>query len=171
MDEARDVAARVGGLGVYATGAELRAARRTRAERLTRTALTLAGCWLLAPLAFLIPPHFESSVVAFVLSLYLGRRAWVGEWQVESMRGACPRCDAELTLKRGTVLFLPHTLHCGSCRGELWLELDAAPVIEPALREEARAKIMESPPPPHELGGRPPLTWSPAASDWRDRRR
>jgi hypothetical protein len=28
-----------------------------------------------------------------------------------------------------------------------------------------------APPPAAELGGRPPQTWSPAASDWRDRKR
>jgi hypothetical protein len=169
--EARAVPARIGGLGVYATSVELRAVQRTRAERLTLTALTLGGCWLIAPLAFLIPPHFESSVAAFLLSLYFGRRAWVGEWQVEVMRGSCPRCEQPLTLKRGTMLYLPHTLHCGACRGELWLELEPAPEVDAALREAARRKVVEEGSATGELGGRPPLTWSPAASDWRDRKR
>jgi hypothetical protein len=169
--KAREVPARIGGLGVYATPVQLRAHQRTRGERLTLTVVTLLGCWTIAPLAFLIPPHFESTVVAFALSLYFGRRAWVGEWQIDTMAGTCPRCGAAITLKHGSMLYLPHTLHCGGCRGELWLELEPAPVVDAALRESARLKVLEESRPAQELGGRPPLTWSPAASDWRDRRR
>lgn len=169
--EATIVAARIGGLGVYATAVELRAVQRTRAERLTLTVCTLGGCWMIAPLAFLIPPHFESTLVAFALSLYFGRRAWVGEWQVASMRGTCPRCGAEIALKPKTMLYLPHTLHCAGCGAELWLELGEAPVVDAALREAARIRATQPVTPAHELGGRPPLTWSPAQSDWRDRRR
>jgi hypothetical protein len=87
------------------------------------------------------------------------------------MRGSCPRCEQPLTLKRGTMLYLPHTLHCGACRGELWLELEPAPEVDAALREAARRKVVEEGSATGELGGRPPLTWSPAASDWRDRKR
>ncbi|CAN5871005.1 hypothetical protein BH23GEM9_BH23GEM9_28640 [soil metagenome] len=164
----REVAARIGALGVYATAAELRATQRTRSERLTLTLLTLVGSWILAPLAFLIPPHLESGAIAFLAGIYFARRAWVGEWQVASMSGACPRCDGALTIKSGTMLYLPHTLHCPGCSVELWLELGSAPEIDDVMRQSAREQLGERP--GHELGGRPPLTWSPAASDWRDRR-
>lgn len=171
MTDALSVPARIGGLGVYATPAQLRAHRRTRAERATLTALTLAGCWIVAPFAALIPPHFESFVAAFALSLYFGRRAWVGEWQVEQMSGCCPRCEAHLSLRPRTMLYLPHSLRCGACSAELWLELGEAPAVEETVRESARQAALEESRPRHELGGRPPLTWSPAASDWRDRKR
>lgn len=167
---AERVVSRIGGVGVYATPADMTAFLRTRSERVMRTLLTFAGTCLAAPLGFLIPPHLEPAVVVFVLGLYFTRRAWVAEWEVVHMSGTCSRCEAPLSLKRGTVLYLPHSIRCGSCHAELWLEVGAAPVVEEALRRGAIAKMTEK----HvagELDGRPPQTWSPAASNWRDRRR
>jgi hypothetical protein len=161
---AQQVAARIGGLGVYATPVDLRALQRTRGERAALTGMTLVGSWLVAPFALLIPPHFESGVVAFLLGLYFARRAWVGEWRVDRMAGSCPRCDAVMTLKSGTMLYLPHTLHCGSCRTELWLELEPAPDVPLELRLEARERLAADR--RQELSARPPKTWSPASSDW-----
>jgi hypothetical protein len=76
-----------------------------------------------------------------------------------------------LALKRGTVLYLPHSITCSDCRSELWLETGAAPVVEEALRRAAIERAAFRPAVDGELGGRPPQTWSPAASDWRDRKR
>lgn len=163
----RPVPARIGSLGVYATAAELSATQRTRSERLLQTVLTVIACWTVAPLAAFIPPHFESVIVALLLGVYFGRRAWVGEWQVAAMAGSCPRCDAAIALKPGTMLYLPHTITCTACRGELWLELEAAPEVEPSVRDAAREQAAQPPPGPVE--GRPLRTWSPAGSDWRDR--
>jgi hypothetical protein len=161
---AKAVPARIGGLGVYATPAELRAHQRSRSERVTLTAMTLAACWLAAPLAFLIPPHLESGVLAFLLGLYFARRAWTGEWQVAHLLGSCPRCDAALSLKPGTMLYLPHTLRCGACRAELWLELEPALDVPAELRQQAREALDAVR--REELAARPPKTWSPASSDW-----
>jgi hypothetical protein len=160
----RQVAARIGGLGVYATPARLRAWQRTRSERVTLTAMTLVGSWLLAPLAFLIPPHLESGVIAILLGLYFSRRAWVGEWRVDEMAGSCPACDAAIEVKSGTMLYLPHTLYCGGCRAELWLELEPAPEVPAEMRAAARQRLGEVR--RQELSARPPKTWSPASSDW-----
>lgn len=167
---ADEVAARIGGVGVYATPAALVALMRTRAERGMRTLLTFAGTLLATPLGFLIPPHAEPAFVVFVLGLYFTRRAWVAEWEVVRMEGTCPRCDASISLKQGTVLYIPHSIRCGSCRSELWLEIGPAAEVDETLRRAAIEKATALPP-PAELGGRPPATWSPAASDWRDRRR
>jgi hypothetical protein len=167
-DDAQPVPARIGGLGVYATAAELHAWRRSRGERVTLTIITVAGCWTIAPLAFFIPPHFESVIVALLLGLYFGRRAWVGEWQISDMGGTCPRCEHAIGLKRGTMLYLPHTLHCGGCKAELWLELEPAPEVPPEIRSAARRQARDRAVP---LAGRLLTTWSPAGSDWRDRPR
>jgi hypothetical protein len=167
---AEQVPARIGGLGVYATAADLVAFMRTRPERAMRTLLTFAGTLAATPLGFLIPPHAEPAFVVFMIGLYFTRRAWVAEWEVVSMSGACPRCDAPIMLKQGTVLYIPHSLRCGACRSELWLDIGAAPEVAEDLRRAAIAKVMQSAE-SAELGGRPPQTWSPAASDWRDRRR
>jgi hypothetical protein len=160
------VVARVGAVGVYATAAVLDVHRRTRAERLTRAGLTLAGSWLVAPLAFLIPPYLESGLIALVVGAWLARRAWRGEWVAEQMSGTCPRCTAALTLRSETVLYLPHTIHCPACAAECWIELEPAPDIDTTTRQAAIDQLL--PRPRGELGGRPPLTWSPAASNWRD---
>lgn len=163
------IPARIGALRLHATPAELRATRRTPAERLTRAVLTVAGCWIAAPVAALIPPHFEAFILALLLGLYFGRRAWIGEWQVTAMHGTCPRCDGNVSIRAGTMLYLPHTLHCSSCRTELWLELDAAPEVPPQVRAAAREQL--SAPAPAPPGQRRLGTWSPAASSWRDRPR
>lgn len=168
-DGADRVTARIGGIGVYATPAHLIAFRRTRAERAMRTILTFVAACLAAPVAFLIPPHAEPAAVAFLIGLYFTRRSWVAEWEVVEMRGTCPRCGVPLELKRGTVLYIPHTITCASCRSELWLETGQAPEVDDEVRREARDRARGMLP-PGELGGRPPQTWSPAASNWRDRR-
>ena len=169
-DGAEQVPARIGSTGVYATAADLVVFHRTRSERVMRTILTFAGVGVATPLGFLIPPHLEPAAVVFLLGLYFTRRAWVAEWEVVHLQGTCPRCESALELKRGTVLYIPHTITCAQCRAELWLEIGPAPVVEESLRRSAIVQAA-APPPAAELGGRPPQTWSPAASDWRDRKR
>src|SRR5688572_28085619 len=166
---AERVPARVGAVGVYAVPADLVGYARTRSERGMRTFLTFVGTCVSAPLAFLIPPHAEPAFVAFAIGLYFVRRAWVGEWVAESMSSACPRCAAPLSLKHNTQLYLPHSITCPQCRAECWLELGEAPVVEESVRLAAVEAMKERP--SAELGGKPPITWSPAASDWRDYRK
>lgn len=167
---AEQVAARIGSTGMYATPTEMVAYRRTLSDRAMRTLLTFAGACLAAPFGFLIPPHLEPAALIFLLGLYFTRRAWVAEWEVVRMSGTCARCEASIELTRGTVLYIPHTITCAHCRAELWLEVGEAPVVTEVLRrsaiDSAAAKPVIS-----ELSGRPPRTWSPAASEWRDRRR
>lgn len=165
---AEPLVARIGSVGVYATPADLVAQRRTRAERFARTVLTLLLSWISAPLAFLIPPHVEPVFVVLLIGVYFARRAWVGEWELARLSATCPRCGTPLTLKPGSVLYLPHSLTCGTCKAECWLELGEAPVVDEAIRQDAQRRTEERQ--SGGLGGRPPLTWSPAASDWRDRR-
>jgi hypothetical protein len=166
---AERVPARVGAVGVYAVAADLIAHARTRSERSMRTFLTFVATSASAPLAFLIPPHAEPAFVAFAIGLYFVRKAWVGEWVAERMNSTCPRCNAPLTLKHNTVLYLPHSITCATCRAECWLELGEAPVIDDSIRQAAIEAMQERP--AAELSGKPPVTWSPAASDWRDYRR
>jgi hypothetical protein len=168
-DGAQAVPARIGGVGVYATSAALVATHRTRGERAVLAVATVAGCWLLAPLAFLIPPYIEPGLAAMLLGLYFGRRAWVGEWRVVSLGGVCPRCDVAIPVKPGTMLYLPHTLHCRACRAEVWLEMEPAAEVAPEVRAAAREQAAA--PSSRPVGGRPLTTWSPAGSDWRDRPR
>ena len=166
---AEQVPARVGAVGVYAVPADLIAHERTRSERAMRTFLTFVGTIAFVPIAFLIPPHAEPAFVVFVLGLYFTRRAWVAAWVAERMSSTCPRCSAPLSLKHNTVLYLPHSMRCHACNAECWLELEAAAVVDEAVRRAAVESMQQQP--RAELGGKPPRTWSPAASDWRDHRK
>jgi hypothetical protein len=166
---AEQVPARIGSTGVYATPAHLIAYQRTRSERAMRTILTFAGVCLATPVGFLIPPHLEPAALVFVIGLYFTRRAWVAEWEVVEMSGTCARCDSSLELKRGTVLYIPHTITCSHCRAELWLDIGAAPAVDESLRRAAIEQAATPPPSVGGLGGKPRQTWSPAASSWRDR--
>jgi len=163
-NDARPVPARVGALGLYATNAQLLAVHRSQSERLLRAGLTLLAGLLVTPIAFLIPPHFEWSGAAIIVSLWFARQAWVGEWVVENFHALCPRCAAEMTIKHDTLLVLPHSITCQACKTECWVEQGEAAIVDEALRQDALQKVLN----PAELGGRPPLTWSPAASNWRD---
>jgi hypothetical protein len=163
-NDARPVPARVGALGLYATSAQLLAVHRSQSERLLRGGLTLLAGVLAAPIAFLIPPHFEWSIVTLVITLWFARQAWVGEWVVEKFSAPCPRCATNLSIRHGTLLVLPYSITCHGCRTECWVEQGEAAIVDEAMRQEALQKVLK----PAELGGRPPLTWSPAASNWRD---
>jgi hypothetical protein len=167
-DGAEQVAARIGGIGVYATAADLVAFHRTRSERAMRTVLTFAGVCLATPVAFLIPPHAEPAALVFILGLYFTRKAWVAEWEVVHMYGTCARCEATIELRRGTILYIPHTIKCAACHAEIWLETGTAPPVEESLRRAAIENTTRAQP-AGELSGRPLPTWSPASSDWRDR--
>ena len=95
-------------------------APRTRA---TRAALALAGCWLLAPIVFLLPPHLPWAIAAVLAGLYFSYRQWTGEYQVHRFEGSCPRCGAELPLPPGSRIRLPHPMVCYQCHHEPVLEV------------------------------------------------
>jgi hypothetical protein len=165
------VPARVGGVGVYATPASLTGWYRARPERLIRTGLTFLGTLIATPFGFLVPPHLEPAVVVFLIGLYFTRRAWVGEWQAADLSATCPRCDAPVRVRSGAVLYLPHSVTCAACRAELWIELGEPPDVAEEARREAQERARAPRESTGELVRRPPTTWSPASSDWRDRPR
>ncbi len=96
---------------------------RPSRERLTRALLTLLGFWLLAPIAFIIPPHVPWSLIALVCGIYFGFKQWRGEYVLRSFSGECPRCRSNLQIEPGTKIRLPHRLDCFNCHHEPWLEL------------------------------------------------
>jgi hypothetical protein len=96
---------------------------RSRRTRLTSALLVLLGCWILAPLLFLIPPHLPWGLGALVAGLFLAYRRWTGEYVVHSFEGRCPGCDGSLTMKPDQLVQLPHTMPCYNCHQEPELKL------------------------------------------------
>jgi len=96
--------------------------------RMTRATLILLGCWIIAPIAFIVPPHIPWAVLAFGGGLYLAVRQWRGEYLVNAFSGECPRCHAALRLAPGTKIRLPYAIDCFQCHHEPVLEI--GPVAE-----------------------------------------
>ena len=103
--------------------AGLRVVYRTPRTRAMKALLSLLGFWVLAPIAFFIPPHFPWALLAVVAGIYFAFRQWNGEYVVEEFSGNCPRCGALLSLAPGSRIRLPHKMVCYQCHHE--------PVLEP----------------------------------------
>src|SRR5690606_40965838 len=65
--------------------ARVRAIHRPRSLRLSRALLWLVGCWVLAPLVALVPPHFPWALTAFGAGIYLARTNWRGTYEIQSL--------------------------------------------------------------------------------------
>lgn len=103
------------------TPAELTVYIRTRAWRLRGTIVRVALTAVLAPVAFLVPPHAPWGVGALAGGLILARRRWTERFTVGAFAGHCPRCGWSLTLAKGSRLLVPHALPCEGCHHEVLL--------------------------------------------------
>src|SRR5688500_2005000 len=92
-------------------------------ERITRALLSLLGCWVLAPVVAIVPPHIPWALLAFAVGIYLAVRQWTGEYVARRVEGACPRCAAPLPLPPGSRIKLPHPMVCFHCHHEPVLEV------------------------------------------------
>ena len=107
--------------GEVPTPAELTVYVRTRAWRLRGTITRVALTAVLAPVAFLVPPHAPWGVGALAGGLFLARRRWTERFTIESFAGTCPRCGRALTLAKGSRMLVPHSLPCHGCHHEVLL--------------------------------------------------
>ncbi|HEX7089472.1 MAG TPA: hypothetical protein VF192_05010 [Longimicrobiales bacterium] len=103
--------------------AHVRAIHRPRSLRLSRALLSLFGCWALAPLVALVPPHFPWALTAFGAGIYFARTNWRGTYEIQSLEARCPGCGNALTVKPGTRIGAQHQLTCYNCHHEPLLEL------------------------------------------------
>ena len=108
------------------TGARLTVEPRSRGTRTTRAAVILATTLVLAPVAFLVPPHFLWPLVVLAAGAYLAYRAWTGEYIVHAFEGACPRCGEPLAIEPGTRVRGRQRVECYGCHREPELVLDEA---------------------------------------------
>jgi hypothetical protein len=89
----------------------------------TSALLTLLGFLVLAPIAFLVPPHIPWALAAVIVGFYLAYRRWTGEFIVHSLEATCPSCGKPLTMKPDQYVRLPHTIPCFNCHQEPELRL------------------------------------------------
>ncbi|HEX9106117.1 MAG TPA: hypothetical protein VF832_02790 [Longimicrobiales bacterium] len=152
--------------------ARLEAVPRSKVRRAISAAAALVFWCTLAPLAILMPPHFDPAVVTILVGIYMARVYWNGRYRARSLRGTCPRCGQPLRLRAGTLLRVPHPVHCRHCgdtphlapgpaddaaggritRGARALTPEEARAADAAWRRR-RAKLS-------------PSSWSPASGDW-----
>ena len=108
------------------TEARLAVEPRPRSMRSTRAAVILAMTLVLAPVAFLVPPHFLWPFVVLAVGAYFAYREWTGEYIVHDFDGACPRCGEPLEIDPGTRVRGRQRVECYGCHREPELVLDEA---------------------------------------------
>lgn len=101
--------------------------------RFSLTLLSLLVCWGTIPLVRTIPPRYPWVLTLFALGTALAHYFWTNRYQVRAFSGHCPRCGAELVLRAGAHISLPHTLTCHGCHHEPLLEVRFAPPPAPVL--------------------------------------
>ena len=105
--------------------AEVEVVYQPRSTRLARALIVLAIAFVIAPVAFFVPPHFLWSLVVLAVGAYLARRYWRGSYYVLRFEGSCPRCGSELPLEQGSRIGDRHTLECYGCHRQPRLVIDA----------------------------------------------
>ena len=109
--------------GFDSTEAALTLQRRGRAWRATRALRVLALTAVAAPLAGLVPPHAPWVLGTLGGGLFLARRRWKHRFSVLELTARCPRCEAEVTVPRGTHLKERHPVPCEICHHQPTLEV------------------------------------------------
>ena len=152
--------------------ARLEARPRSAVRRgLTAVTALVIGCTL-APVAILMPPHFDPAVITVLVGAYMARVYWQGRYIARSFVGTCPRCGHPLRLRSGTLLRVPHPVHCRHCRDTARLAPGPADDAaggritrggQPLSPEEARAADAAWRRRRSKLS---PSSWSPASGDW-----
>lgn len=107
--------------------AHVRVIHRPRSLRLSRALLWLVGCWALAPLVGLLPPHLPWALTAFGAGIYFARTNWRGTYEIQSLEARCPSCGHALTVKPGTRVGVEYPITCYNCHQEPLLELPEPP--------------------------------------------
>lgn len=116
--------------GLPPTAAKLSVAGRPKSVRTLRTAMALLGTALVAPLAFLIPPHAPWGVGALLGGILTARRQWLHTRTVLSLDATCPACEHALELPSGGRLRSPHSLSCQHCHQAVLIRFDASEQAE-----------------------------------------
>ena len=100
------------------TEARLHVEPRPKGARRTRAVLILATTVALAPVAFLVPPHFLWPLLFLAAGAYFAHREWTGEYIVHTFEGRCPRCGEALEVASGTRVRGRQRIECYGCHRE-----------------------------------------------------
>lgn len=100
-----------------------------RSARWRRTSAMRELLWLvLAPVAFLVPPHVPSVILVIGLALFRAFGRMREHRTLVSLHGTCPKCGTEQDFTELGRMRRPHKVQCSSCR---WtLTTDAAHGVE-----------------------------------------
>lgn len=121
-EHSRTLPARLTIFGFEPTAGQMDVEYRPRSIRMTRTLVSLALFWGIAPIVLLIPPHIEWALGALIAGVYYARKNWKAEYIVKAFEGPCPSCRTGLELKAGTMIRFPHGLTCFECHHEPMIE-------------------------------------------------
>jgi hypothetical protein len=80
--------------------------------------------WLLAPVAFFIPPHIPWVLLVLGIGGYRAAVRLMEHRTLVSLHGACPKCGTEQAFTELGRMRHPHKVTCASCRWEI--EADVA---------------------------------------------
>jgi hypothetical protein len=87
---------------------------RGRTWRLGGAARTMGIFVVLAPVVAIVPPHAVWLMGALMTGAFLARKRYVERFTLVSVKGACPKCGRDITVK-ATRLHTPHQLPCDGC--------------------------------------------------------
>lgn len=120
-DEARSIDARASSFGDEPTEVTLEVVDRSTRWRATRAGPLLAGGVLLAPVAFILPPHVPWALGVAGTGAFLAVRKWRERHTLVGVDGRCPHCGDDLVLEGHTALRAPHALDCDACHNHVTL--------------------------------------------------
>lgn len=104
--------------------------RRARSWRVGGAARTMGVALLIAPLVAVVPPHAPWLIGVLAVGGTLARRRLGEHFTVTGVKGACPKCGAEIASGAGR-LRSPHPLPCEACHHESMLRIPEGALAEP----------------------------------------
>ena len=96
--------------------------RRPKSWRVGGAVRTMGVALLVAPVAAIVPPHAPWLIGVLAVGGVLARRRLREHFTVTAVRGACPKCGADIASGAGR-LRAPHPLPCEGCHHEATLRL------------------------------------------------
>jgi hypothetical protein len=120
-ESARSIDAEATSFGDDPTTVSLQVLPRSTRWRAARAAPLLAGGLVLAPVAFILPPHVPWALGVAGTGAFLAHRKWRERRTLTGLDGPCPHCGTALTLAGDTALRSPHTHDCDACHHHVTL--------------------------------------------------
>ena len=85
--------------------------------------------WLLAPVAFFIPPHIPWVLLVLGIGGYKAAVRLMEHRTLLALHGPCPKCGTEQAFSEIGRMRRPHKVTCAHCRWEIEAEVAHAPTV------------------------------------------